>query len=234
MELSSSSILNFDQNQLKPLREKIASVIRDSIIMGKLKSGAKLAEPEVAASLGVSRTPLREAFLQLESEGFLTVSPRKGAIVSELSLKDAQETFVIKGTLEALAARLAIPNLTKEKISSLIELNDKMDDIAQSNSKDYESFLDLNGQFHQIISDSCGNEKLTKYITVFRNQTLRYNFIYHALSSHLGDSVKEHKSIIGAIQQANYDEVENLLKSHGEHARSALSNLLTDIDKTGK
>ena len=107
------SSIKFDVTQVKSLRDRISESIRDSIIEGKLEPGARLAEPEVAQQLGVSRTPLREAFLQLEAEGFLTVNPRKGAVVSELSLKDAEETYQIKVALEALAAKLATKSISE-------------------------------------------------------------------------------------------------------------------------
>ncbi|HRI48178.1 MAG TPA: GntR family transcriptional regulator, partial [Ignavibacteriaceae bacterium] len=124
------SSIKFDVTQVKSLRDRISESIRDSIIEGKLEPGARLAEPEVAQQLGVSRTPLREAFLQLEAEGFLTVNPRKGAVVSELSLKDAEETYQIKVALEALAAKLATKSISEYEIKKLKEFNEKMRKIA--------------------------------------------------------------------------------------------------------
>ena len=82
------------------LREKILETIRDAIIAGALKPGEKVAEPELAERFGISRTPIREAFRQLESEGYLTVIPRKGAVVASFSPRDVEEFYAIKSILE--------------------------------------------------------------------------------------------------------------------------------------
>lgn len=216
------SSIKFDVTQVKSLRDRISESIRDSIIEGKLEPGARLAEPEVAQQLGVSRTPLREAFLQLEAEGFLTVNPRKGAIVSELSLKDAEETYQIKVALEALAAKLATKSISEYEIKKLKEFNEKMRKIANSSKKDYKYFLELNADFHQTINDASGNEKLFKHLIVLRNQTLRYNYIYLSLLSHLNESVVEHDEIIKALEEKDIVNIEKLILHHGENAREAL------------
>lgn len=211
---------------LKPLREKISGLIRDSIIEGKIKPGQRLTEPEIASSLGVSRTPIREAFLQLESDGFVKVQPRKGAIVTELSLKDAEETYVIKGVLEALAAGLATEYISENEIENLIKLNQQLDKIASSELKNYKRFLDLNAKFHLTLYEHSGNNKLIKTIKTLRNQTLRYNYIYLSLHSHLDESVKEHFKIIELIKIHDSKEVEKMIKIHGEAARIALYDFI--------
>ena len=88
------------------LREKILETIREAILRGALKPGEKVAEPELAERFGISRTPIREAFRQLESEGYLTVIPRKGAVVTALSERDVEEFYAIKSILEYVAPEL--------------------------------------------------------------------------------------------------------------------------------
>src|SRR5512135_2733066 len=101
------------------LREKILETIRDAIITGTMKPGEKVAEPELAERFGISRTPIREAFRQLESEGYLTVFPRKGAVVAAFSQRDVEEFYAIKSILEGYAARLACQNLSNREIDRL-------------------------------------------------------------------------------------------------------------------
>lgn len=213
-------------DELKPLRDRIASLIRESILKGKLRPGERLMEIDVANSLGISRTPLREAFLQLESEGFVKVIPRKGAIVSETSPDDAQETYEIKGALEALAAKLAANKITKKEIEDLIKLNERMRKISQSKQKDYSEFLELNSAFHKIINSSSGNQKLIKMIENLRHQTFRYNFIFLSLQSNLKDSVQDHDKIINALKKKDADLVEKLVKRHNENAKNLLVNYI--------
>ena len=81
------------------LREKILESIREAILKGTLKPGERVSEPELAERFGISRTPIREAFRQLESEGYLEVIPRKGAVVASLSERDVMEFYAIKSIL---------------------------------------------------------------------------------------------------------------------------------------
>jgi len=223
--------VTFNIEEVKPLREIIAATIRNYIIEGKIKPGERLLEPNVAKLLGVSRTPLREAFLQLESEGFLKFNPRKGALVTETSLEDAEETYEIKGALETLAASLASSNITNQQIDELIIINKRMESIANSKKKDYKSFLELNSIFHQKIYELCGNEKLKKTIKTLRNQTLRYNYIFLSLLSHLNESVNEHYEIIQALKKGNQKEVELAVKNHNDSALRLLKNYIENQKK---
>lgn len=223
--------VDFNFEELKPLRERITSTIRDLIIEGRINPGERLQEPEMANALKVSRTPLREAFLQLESEGFLIVNPRKGAIVTELSLKDAEELYLIKGTLEALAARIAVNNISEDLLNELTLLNSQMNNISRQDDKDYKKFLEINAKFHQLIYEASGNQRLIKLISLLRNQTLRYNFIFLSLLSHLEESVEEHVEIINALKSKDEDKAEGLLKKHSETARKALQGYIKQNHK---
>ncbi len=215
-----SEILQIEE--VKLLRDKIAETIRNAIVEGKIKPGERLMEPEVAKLLGVSRTPLREAFLQLESEGFMVVTPRKGAVVSELSVKDAEDTYIIKSELEALAAKLSVLNADNNLIIQLENLNNLMQKTTDENKKDYKQFLTFNAEFHKILTEACGNEKLIRYINLLRKQTLRYNFIYLSILSHFNQSIEEHKEIIEAIRLKNVSAVEQLVRNHGNAAKIAI------------
>lgn len=221
-----SEVLQIEIEEVRLLRDKIANKIRDAIVEGKIKPGERLMEPEVAKLLGVSRTPLREAFLQLESEGFMVVTPRKGAVVSELSVKDAEDTYIIKSQLEALAAKLSVEYADSNLITELEKLNDKMQEVTESNKKDYKLFLTLNAEFHRLITEACGNQKLIRYINLLRKQTLRYNFIYLSILSHFKQSVDEHKEIIESIKNKDVIAVELLVKNHGNAAKVAICDFM--------
>jgi DNA-binding GntR family transcriptional regulator len=229
MKNTSGSKLKFELGEIKPLRDKIVSSIRDAIIEGRIKAGERLMEPDVARNLGVSRTPLREAFLQLESEGFVKVTPRRGAVVSELSVKDAEETYVIKSTLEGLAARLAVQNMTEEMLQQLRSINNEMEKKAKQKDKDYRTILDLNAKYHYLINKTSGNEKLCHSISLLRKQTLRYNYIYLTVLSHIDQSIREHKAIINALEQRDQQLVEKLVYNHGENAGKILCEYIQTI-----
>jgi DNA-binding GntR family transcriptional regulator len=229
MKTTSGSKLKFELGEIKPLRDKIVSSIRDAIIEGRIKAGERLMEPDVARNLGVSRTPLREAFLQLESEGFVKVTPRRGAVVSELSVKDAEETYLIKSALEGLAARLAVKNITEEMLQQLRSINNEMEKKAKQKDKDYRAILELNAKYHDLVNKTSGNEKLCHSISLLRKQTLRYNYIYLNVLSHIDQSIQEHKAIIDALEQRDQKLVEKLVYNHGENAGKILCEYIQTI-----
>src|SRR5512146_1701899 len=131
------------------LRERILETIRDAIISGALKPGEKVAEPELAERFGISRTPIREAFRQLESEGYLTVIPRKGAVVVSFSERDVDEFYAIKSILEGYAARRACEKLTPREIEKLQAINDKLRQLAAEG--DVKHFFKVHNSFHELF-----------------------------------------------------------------------------------
>jgi len=108
-------------------------VIRDAIISGNMKAGSRISEPEMAQRFGISRTPVREAFRQLESEGYLTVIPRKGAVIRSFSQKDVEEFYAVKSILEGYAARLACERLSNKDIDRLEAINNRLEELCRQN-----------------------------------------------------------------------------------------------------
>jgi DNA-binding GntR family transcriptional regulator len=207
---------------IKPLREVIADSIRESIISGKLKPGERLLEVNISKILGVSRTPAREAFLQLDSEGFLEVMPRKGAIVTNLSSKDAKDIYGVRSVLEGLAVKLAIEKFSKEKINALISINDKLEKLSKGKIDNPKTVIELNHIFHDTINKGSENDKLYQMIDLLRKQTMRYNQIYLSFLSCLKNSIEEHKKIIKAINSKDKDLAETIMRRHVEYAGKVL------------
>lgn len=212
--------------EVAPLRDRIADSIRSSIIDGRVKPGERLTEPEVAKLLGVSRTPVREAFFQLISEGFVEVAPRRGVVVADLSPQDAEETYILKGALEALAATLAVEKATEELVHALEGINEELRAAVDAAPADMGRVLDLNNRFHQTLSDASGNRKLSRLVTVYRRQTLRYNYIYLSAVSRLRQSVEEHRAMIEALRRKDVDEVGRMVRLHNDAALRALRTFM--------
>jgi len=218
--------LGFDPEAVRTLRDRIAARIRALIIDGSITPGERLVEPGLARRLGVSRTPLREALLQLDSEGFVRVTPRRGAVVSPLSRADAQETYQVKGILEAFAARLACERMNAEQREHLRSINERMRRLVAARTRDVRAILQCNTEFHQALSDASGNEKLAGFIRSLRSQALRYNFIYLSVLPHLEASVKEHDRILAALRKRDGASVERLVRAHGDAAGKALCDYI--------
>src|SRR4030067_452524 len=124
--MEKAGVLDYPVEKPLTLRERIVDFIKDSVVSGRLKPGERVPEQEIAENLGISRTPIREAFRQLESEGFISVTPRKGAVVSPITDKDVNEFYAIKSLLEGFAAKTACPKLAQRDIKRLGRLHTPM------------------------------------------------------------------------------------------------------------
>jgi len=191
------------------LREKILENIRDAIISGSLKAGSRVSEPELAERYGISRTPIREAFRQLESEGYLTVIPRRGAVVSEFSQKDVEEFYAIKSILEGYAARCACEKLTPKELDRLQAINDRLADLASHN--DVKTFFKIHNDFHDLFIKAADNEKLRELITSVVNRFQRLRLMSLSLPERMRISVQEHEKIIDAFRRKDAATAEALV-----------------------
>lgn len=198
----------------KPLREKIADKIRSDIIKGVYKNGERLVEPKLAKNLGISRTPIREALRQLESEGFIEIVPRRGAIVKELTIKDIDDLYAIKANLEGLAARQAVLNLTEEQIESLININKKFRHIAEKNPNVTDEYLKDNIDFHNIFISASDNDKLVDILDGLSKNFQRLKSMLVSDAGRAAMAVVEHKKIIDAFVSKDPDLAESSVRNH--------------------
>lgn len=202
------------------LRESILETIRDAIMSGVLKPGEKVAEPELAERFGISRTPIREAFRQLESEGYLTVIPRKGAVVASFSERDIEEFYAIKSILEGYAARLACRLLTDREIERLAAINDKLNSLAREG--DVKHFFKVHNDFHDLFLRAADNEKLLELIDTLMQKFQRLRVASLSLPGRMDVSVQEHSKIIEAFRQRDADLAEHLVRKNAEYGGRVL------------
>jgi DNA-binding GntR family transcriptional regulator len=212
----------------KTLREQIVSSLRESIVKGELSSGQKLTEPELAEKLGISRTPIREAFRQLESEGFLTVIPRRGAVVSSLTRKEIEDFYEIKSLLEGYAARVAAEKITKKDIDKLRKLNEQLEALTQGD--DVEAFFRKNNEFHNTFIALCGNEKLLELRSDLVQKFLRFRLQALAVPGRLMESVKQHRVIIRALAKKDGRLAEAVVIEHSLLSGEELAEQLESVD----
>ena len=196
------------------LRERIVEFIKDAVISGSLKPGERVPESEIAEQFGISRTPIREAFRQLESEGFLSMAPRKGAVVSPITARDVREFYTIKSLLEGFAAGIACKTLTEKDIGRLNSINNEM--IKNMEKDNVKAFFRLDNQFHEIFLTACGNEKLCALTNQLVQQFERFRITALALPGRMENSVKQHSEIIEAIKERNDTLVADLVKANAE------------------
>lgn len=196
------------------LRERIVEFIKDAVISGSLKPGERVPESEIAERFGISRTPIREAFRQLESDGFLIMTPRKGAVVSPITDKDVREFYAIKSLLEGYAAEKACMELTDKEIKKLQDLNTEMEKNEEKGH--VKNFFKLDNQFHEVFIKACGNEKLCALINQLVEQFERFRITALSLPGRMHNSVSQHKEIIEAIEDKNTELVSTLVRANAE------------------
>src|SRR5512145_1649586 len=188
------------------LREKILETIRDAILKGALKPGERVSEPELAERFGISRTPIREAFRQLESEGYLEVIPRKGAVVASLSERDVVEFYAIKSILEGHAARIAAERMSDRDLERLETINAKLQQIASDG--DIKAFFRTHNEFHELFIKASGNDKLAELINQLVLKFNRLRLASLAQPGRMEISVQEHRKIIEAFRRHDGDQAD--------------------------
>ncbi|WP_022851872.1 GntR family transcriptional regulator [Limisalsivibrio acetivorans] len=202
----------------KPLREKIADKIRADIIKGVHEDGERLVEPKLAKSLGISRTPIREALRQLETEGFIEIVPRKGAVVKALTIKDIDDIYAVKASLEGLAARQATENLKEKDIERLRKINQKFSDIAYENPNVMDEYLKYNIDFHNIFIMASENQKILEILDGLSKNFQRLKTVLVSNPERAKKAVAEHNEIIEAFASKDPELVEMKVRWHIENA----------------
>lgn len=195
----------------KTLKEQIVDSIKEAIAVGELKPGEKICETKLAEELGISRTPLREAIQILESEGFLRVMPRRGAVVSEYSKKDIKDIYEIKAALEGLAARLATKNMSDAAIDKLEEINDQLKSMTLSNEKSVGRFFKIHNQFHDVFLKASDNERLYQLNCHLMEPFKRFRLTSLAIEGRFSQAIKTHEEIIQVFRKRNSEKAEELV-----------------------
>jgi DNA-binding GntR family transcriptional regulator len=202
------------------LREKILESIRDAIISGAITSGSRVSEPDLAERFGISRTPIREALRQLESEGYLTVIPRKGAVVSAFTQKDVEEFYAIKSILEGYAAKLACCRLSEKEIDRLQTINKRLSELCEQS--DVKQFFKVHNDFHDLFIKAADNEKLREMINLLVTRFQRLRLMSISQPGRMAVSVTEHEKIITAFRERNCEAAELLVRKNAEYGGKVL------------
>ena len=170
------SLTKLNLDNYKPLRDVVFENLRSAILEGKLKSGQRLMEVQLAEQLGVSRTPVREAIRKLELEGLVVMLPRKGAYVANISVKDLMDVLEIRASLEGLGASLAAERRNDEDIKNLEELEVEFEEAVRTQNIDMLLKKDI--EFHECIFKAANNKKLEKMINTLWDHFFILNFLY--------------------------------------------------------
>ena len=210
----------FEKINLKPmlLVEQITETLTDAILEGVLKGGEQLIETELKEQFGISRTPLREAFRELEKRGLVVMIPRRGTMVKKISRKDIEENFPVRASLEGLAARDAHGRILDDDLRDMRTYFEGMKAFAAQG--DTKSYREYHIKFHEIFIQACGNDFLMGLIQNLRIHAMWYRFSYKYYQEDFANSLREHQTILSLFEDRDADPsvVETTVRSHIECA----------------
>jgi len=213
-------------------REKILEMIRDAILKGTMKPGERVSEPELAERFGISRTPIRKAFRQLESEGYLVVIPRKGPVVAPLSERDIEEFYAIKIILEGFAAKMAAEKLTEKDIDRLESINERLKKIAADG--DVKSFFRVHNEFHELFIKAAGNDKLYEMINQLVMKFQRLRLASLSQPGRMEISVEEHCNMIEAFKDHDGERADSLVRHAATIGAGVLIQSMSEAETAEK
>jgi DNA-binding GntR family transcriptional regulator len=196
----------------KPLGEHVFDSLKQAIIRGNMSPGEWLVESHIAETLGISRTPVREAIHKLEREGLIERQPRGGFTVLGLSRDDIEETFGIRAVLEGYAARLAATKHSKEELEALkskIEEFEKCLDRNQLNK-----LTQINTEFHNMLYAMSKSPKLIHLINSLKDQIFRFRQMILKEAKMAKVSNEDHKQMLKLIRLRDANGVELLVRDH--------------------
>jgi DNA-binding GntR family transcriptional regulator len=194
------------------LRERVHDHLKQGILANRYAPGTVLLEVPLSAELGVSRGPIREALRSLEAEGLVSITPRRGAVVTSLTRRDFLDAYQVREALETLGMRLAIPRLTDELFDELDERIARMDEYAETGDAD--GFFEANAAFHAAFMDASGNRKLQEVYDRLMAQMGPYRRPSARLRGNLERSIAEHREIVTAARARDADAAVALVMRH--------------------
>lgn len=205
-----------DKIEFRPvvLVEQVTNILMNAILDDVFKGGEQLIETKLQKQFGISRSPLREAFRELEKRGFLEIIPRKGTFVKKISLKDIEDNFPVRTALESLAARLACKNISGRELSELDKTFEGMKKAADQ--KDAKLFWKFHLQYHEILISSCGNPLLIGILKMLRMQTVWHRFYFQYHQEDFEKSLEIHHGILKLLRAKpiNEKEVAAAIRDH--------------------
>lgn len=210
---------------------QIAEMLKQAILEGDFKGGDQLGEHDLQVRFGVSRSPLREAFRELEKLGLVEIIPRKGSFVRRISRKDIEENFPVRAALEGLAAELAAKNMTKNTLDRLEDILEEMKKATRD--EDIRRYYTYHLQFHEIFIERAENELLINTLGRFRMQSLWHRFSYQYYQEDLEKSFQVHQDILDSFKDPKMDseKIRILVEYHINEALNSFLVYLEDFER---
>ena len=205
--------LKLNMNAYLPLRDVVFQTLREAILKGDLRPGERLMELQLAAKLGVSRTPIREAIRMLEQEGLAVTIPRKGAEVARMTEKNMEDVLQIREALDELAVQVACDKMTDQQLENLT--------LAMKN---FENAI----QAGDLKKTAADNPKLVTLLNNLREQIYRYRVEYLKEKENYPMLIKEHETIVAALKEKNKERVSDAMRCHIRNQAETVKNIIRE------
>lgn len=185
--------------------------LQHALRLGSYKPGDRLIPEEIAAELGMSRMPVREAFRRLAADALVKLRPNRGCVVAGLTLDELNEAFEIRSVLEGLAVRIVMPRLTMESFEELDRLLLRMERAGEAGSSDW---VLRHQEFHAYIYGLSGRPKLIRQIAAFHVAIEPYMRIWFDYVDKPLSAREEHQNLINALKSGDVGEAERVMQEH--------------------
>lgn len=196
------------------LTDEIADIIRERILKGEYRIGEKIKENQIATELKVSRTPIREAFKQLETEGLIDYIPNRGCFAKGFTRQDIEDIYAVRKALEVLAVEWAVNRIDDEQLAELQRQSDLME--FYTTRKDSKRVLEINADFHDIIYNAAGSRFMAQVLRSYKEYIEQTRKVLYYEQDCLADILSEHKEILEAIKRRNVADAKAAMARHLE------------------
>ncbi len=204
------------------LTERACKLIRNEILDGKIDSGQRLTEELFARRFGISKSPIREAFNRLESEGLITIQPRRGAFVVDLTRRDVEEIYDLRELLEpAVVHNIQLDAKLLERLEHAVSEAEK-----HLRKHDKTNYIHADARFHILLAEANSNARLRRALHAMQHQMIILRHRTFQLSSSV--AVQQHRAILEALKMGGRAHAATLMT---EHIRMIRSRLIRDMEK---
>lgn len=197
----------------RSLKDTAYSEIANLLIQEQLQPGEPLVEADLVDRLGLGRTPIREALLQLAKEGLVEMYPRRGAFVAKIGLKDVRELFEIREAIEGIAARSAAQTAEAEALKGFERRWEEAEGIKDPEER-IRSFDAIGDELHEYILRVCDNKRIVQIINNYRLLLQRERHHAAAIPGRLEMSYREHRKILEAMLERDPEKAERMMRRH--------------------
>ena len=222
--LKSENEASLKLEAIPSLRSMVAARLREAIVTARFPPGARLIERNLCELLGVSRTSVREALRELESEGLVTQIPNRGPVVTTLNAKEARDIFAIRAELEGLASSLFATEATDAQVAALDATADRLAEVYDN--FDPAKFLRVKDEFYTALLEGANNDSLAALVRTILARVARLRVVSLSRPARTRESIKEIRKLVEALKTRDPAAARRACQKHIENAAAAALTML--------